>query len=57
MHSWGKLWTKDKDNNQKNPIATSEELRTNTKTGCQEQKQGTVHSPCTHHCLRSGQNT
>ena len=55
MHSWGKLWTKD--NNQKKQIATSEELRTKTKTGCQEQKQVTMHSPCTQHNLTSGQNS
>ena len=48
---------KIKTTTKKNPIATSEELRTKTKAGCQEQKQGTVHSPCTQHHLRSGQNT
>ena len=48
---------KIKTTTKKNPIATSEELRTKTKAGCQEQKQGTVHSPYTQHHLRSGQNT
>ena len=39
----------------KNPTATSEE--SGAKTGCQEQKQGTVHAPCTQHHQKGGQNT
>ena len=40
---------------QKNPTAASEELE--AKTGCQEQKQGTAHAPCTQHHQRGGQTT
>ena len=39
--------------NPKSPTATSEEPR--AKTGCQEQKQGTAHAPCTQYHLRAGQ--
>ena len=44
MCNWGKLWAKD-TKSPKNPTATSEEL--GGKTGCLEQKQGTLHGPCT----------
>ena len=51
MCSWGKLWTK----RPKSPTATSEEP--GAKAGGQEQKQGTVHAPCTQHHQRGGQST
>ena len=54
MHSWGKLCT-TRYKKTKNPTATSEEQ--GAKTGCQEQKQGTAHAPCTQHHQRGGQNT
>ena len=57
---WGQFWAKDtkrpkKKKKKTHPTATSELL--GAETGCWEQKQGIVHSPCTHHQLRSGQNT
>ena len=52
-HSWGKFWTQKIKKRPKNPTATLEEP--GAKTGLWEQKQGTVHDPCTHHHLRGGQ--
>ena len=54
MSSWDKFWTKD-TKRPKSPTATFEELGANA--GDREQKQGTVHAPCTHHHLKGGQNT
>ena len=49
QHAWTIRYKNTKQN--KNPTATSEEA--GAKTRCWEQKQGTAHAPCTHHCQRS----
>ena len=45
MPSWGKFWTQKIQRNQKTQLPLLK---------CREQKQGTVHAPCTQHHLRGG---
>ena len=54
MCGWSKFWTQNIQKD-KNPTATSEEP--GAKTGCWEQKQGTVHTLCTQYHQRGGQTT
>ena len=46
---------KKKNIHQKTPMTTSEEPR--AKTGCWEQKQGTLYAPCIQHHQKGGQTT
>ena len=52
--SWGKFWIQkiQRDQKTQRPLLRSLEQ----KTGCQEQKQGTEHVPCTQQHQRGGQN-
>ena len=50
LSSWGKSWM-TRYTETKNPAATSKEL--GAKPGCQKQKWGPVHAPCTHHHPRA----
>ena len=51
----GQILDKRYKDTKKNPTANFEEA--GAKTGCQEQKRGTAHAPCTQRHFRSGQNT